>query len=92
MVKRHKSRRGIVLLLVLSLLVLFLLMGVTFLILSSQFLKGAEAQALADSLVDDPEELMDQAFYMVVRGPTISLDPSKSFDPVKKTGSAAASS
>ena len=71
MARLRKPRRGIVLLMVLSLLVLFLLMGVTFLIVSSQFLKGAEAQANVALRRQDPESQLEQVLYQLLCGTNV---------------------
>ena len=45
MARRHKPRRGIVLLIILTLLTLLIVLGLTFAILSGQFRRAAEASA-----------------------------------------------
>ena len=43
MARRHKPRRGVVLLIVLMLLTLLMVIGLTFAVISGQFRRGAEA-------------------------------------------------
>ena len=66
--RRTRPRRGLVLLIVLSLLTLFLLMGVTFLISSRQYVKGARAYAKHEVIGVNPRNHLDEVMYQVVRG------------------------
>ena len=68
MVRQRKPRRGIILLIVLSLLVVFLLMGVTFLVVSAQYQRGARAQAQYRLTGEDPRKQLDAAFMQLLRG------------------------
>ena len=65
--RTRRRRSGIVLLIVLSLLVLFTLLMVTFLIVSGQYRSGARAVARSRPSVIDPQELLDGAFYSQIR-------------------------
>jgi hypothetical protein len=65
--KRQKPNRGIVLLVVLSLLVIFMLAGVTFLTISSYYMRTAMSNALVNQSVDPHDHLLDSAMYMMLR-------------------------
>lgn len=67
MTRRHKSRRGVVILIVLSLLVLFVLLAVTFAIVAGQYRRAAEAQSRQEWLGVPAEKQLDSAVYQVVR-------------------------
>ena len=62
---RHQ-RQGIALIMVLSLLVVFLLMGVSYLMVAGQFEKGARSQARRQQRGTDPRKLLDQAMYQIL--------------------------
>jgi hypothetical protein len=68
MVRQRKPHRGIILLIVLSLLVVFLMMGVTFLVVSGQYQRGARAQAQYRLIGEDPRKQLDAAFMQLFRG------------------------
>ncbi len=68
MATRTGKRRGVILMLVLSLLVVFLLLATTFLIVSSQYLKAAKAHANVELRGDNPQKHLDQALYQLLRG------------------------
>lgn len=69
--QKHKNRDGITLLFVISMVVLFLLMGTTFMVISNDYYKSARRRArLATNLVDS-ESLLDECFYNLVRGPSL---------------------
>ena len=59
-------RRGIVLITVVSLLVLFMLLGVTFTIIASQSQKASEGQARRYFQKEDPQRQLDRAMYQVM--------------------------
>lgn len=63
---RRKKRRGLVLLMVVSLLALFLLMGVTFAILAIQYKTAASVQARHGEYGDPPMQEMEQALGAVL--------------------------
>ncbi|MCH7729122.1 MAG: hypothetical protein IH991_21965, partial [Planctomycetes bacterium] len=65
--RRTQPRRGLVLLIVLSLLTLFMLMGVTFLISSRQYVKGARARAKHEVTGVNPRKHLDVALYQLLR-------------------------
>lgn len=68
-IRSHRRKRsGVVLLVCLALLVLFMLLGVTFLILSSQYLGGAKRMSNHDRLGDDPQKETETAFYQLAAG------------------------
>ncbi|MFW6171173.1 MAG: hypothetical protein ACODAD_11840, partial [Planctomycetota bacterium] len=67
MIRRHKPRRGVVLLVVLTLLTLLIVVGVTLVVISGQFRRGAEASARQERYGDDPEKLVDRAAYQLLR-------------------------
>jgi len=69
---RRRPRRGITLVLVLSIIVLFLLMGTSFVIVSTQYLSGSRARLVnLDVRGDQPKDLVRRAFYGLVRGPDL---------------------
>ncbi|MBM4000999.1 MAG: hypothetical protein FJ297_15910, partial [Planctomycetes bacterium] len=61
-------RRGVVLLVVLTLLSLFVVIGTTFLLVASHYMRGAQSQARVGMYGDPPQKLLDTALYQVVRG------------------------
>lgn len=67
--RRRRPRKGVVLLICLAILVLFMLIGVTFLILSGQYLGGAKRMARHDMVGDDPQKEMERAIYQLISGP-----------------------
>lgn len=67
MLRRRRNRRGLALMMVLSLLILFLLMGISFLMVASQSEKGARAMAKVDRTGTKPRKLLDNALYQVLR-------------------------
>lgn len=73
---RHRPRRGMLLLLVLSMLTLFLLLGTTFLVLATRARTASRAFMAATSDIDAspalPRALLDEALFMLIRG---SQDP-----------------
>lgn len=67
---RHtRSRRGALLLVVLSVLVLFALIGITYVVSASAFKKGADAFKRRDPNHDDPQKEIDAVALQVLRGP-----------------------
>lgn len=67
MVHRTERRRGVVILVVLSLLVLFVLLAVTFAIVAGQYNRAATAQARVELLGDPPQKQLDGALYQLLR-------------------------
>ncbi|MCL4206884.1 MAG: hypothetical protein KJ000_30755 [Pirellulaceae bacterium] len=67
MVRKNKRRRGVVILIVLSLLVLFTLLVVTYAIVSGQYRRAAEAFARQELLGVQPQKDLDRAFYQILR-------------------------
>ncbi len=67
MVRRHKPRHGVVLLVVLTLLTLLIVIGLTFAALSGHLRRAGEANALRERFGDDPKDLTDQAMYQLLR-------------------------
>ncbi len=68
MARRIPRRRGILLLIVLSLLVLFVLIGVTFIVVSTQYTTAAKAFARHELRGDSPRKELNSAAYMLLRG------------------------
>ncbi|HEY3392000.1 MAG TPA: hypothetical protein VGK58_04795, partial [Lacipirellulaceae bacterium] len=64
----RSSRRGVLLLVVLSMLVLFMLIGTTFLMTSNQERQSAKKSGRADRLGNHATKLLDRALLQVVRG------------------------
>ena len=64
---RATQRRGILLLVVLSMLVLFMLMGTTFLITSSQYKEASKAIEKAGRSTFQPEDVLERALMQLVR-------------------------
>ena len=71
--KTQANREGITLLFVISMVVLFLLMGTTFMLVSNDYFKNARARADAVSYQVDATALLDRCFYDLVRGPSLAL-------------------
>ncbi len=72
MFNQHHNRNGITLLFVVSMIVLFLLMGTTFVIVSSDYLRSAKKRARVDLHSVDGTAFIERAFYDLVRGPSLS--------------------
>ena len=68
MARRSKPRRGVLLLIVLSLLVLFLLIGLSFMVSASQFNRLAKSAARTDVAGMPGSKLADAALYQILRG------------------------
>ena len=64
---RPSARRGVLLLVVLSLLVLFMLIGTAFLMSSNQYRKGMKEQAKQDRIGNYPTKLLDRAVMQILR-------------------------
>jgi len=63
----RRKQRGVVLLVVVSMLVLFVLIGVTYAIVASQYRRGARIVSRTKQLGVDPEQQLDSALYQVLR-------------------------
>lgn len=71
MFRRKPTRRGVILLVVLSLIVLFTLIAVTYAIVASQFKMTARAAAKLEIVGDPPRKDLDMAAYLVVRDSSV---------------------
>ena len=71
-----KTRRGVLLLVVLGLLAMFGMVGIAFVLLTSQARRGADALRHVEEYADPAPELLHQAFLQVVRGPGPNNDDS----------------
>ena len=65
------QRRGVTLLLVVSMITLFLLMGASFVVLSTQFRRSATGLAHVRERRDDAHTLVSRAFYDLLREPNL---------------------
>ena len=63
----RRNQQGVVLLIVVSLLVLFVLIGVTYAIVTSQYRRGARIVSRQKQLGVDPQQHLDSALYQIVR-------------------------
>ena len=63
----HHQRDGITLLFVISMVVLFLLMGTTFVVVSNDYFKSARRRSRLSTNVVNSEALLDRAFYQLMR-------------------------
>ncbi|MGY8771663.1 MAG: hypothetical protein ACKVH8_24870, partial [Pirellulales bacterium] len=70
-IQNPKNRQGITLLFVISMIVLFLLMGTTFVVISNDYFKAARKRGQANLHEVDGSALVRQAFYEIVRGPSL---------------------
>jgi hypothetical protein len=70
--RSRPPRRGVVLLVILSLLVLFALLGVTFVIVSGQYKRSAQSYMRAEMYGDDWVRQIDTGMYVALRD---TLDP-----------------
>lgn len=68
MARRYKRRRGIVILVVLSLLVLFVVLVVTFAIVAGQFRNAAFAYSKQELVGVDPPKDLEKGFHFLLRG------------------------
>lgn len=73
-----RQRRGVVLLVILSLLVLFALLGITFVIVSGQYQRSAGANARAKIYSGESSRDLDEGMYIVVRDDLNILNPLRS--------------
>ena len=63
-----RKRRGVLLIIVLSLLVLFALIGFTFVLVAGQYSRAAAATQRANLTSDDGRQIAEMAFLDIVRG------------------------
>jgi len=68
----NRPRRGVLLLVVLSLLVLFVLSGLTFVVVTRQYRRTARQVSVQERMGDPPPNLVDEVFYQVLRDTRIS--------------------
>ena len=75
--KSHPSRarRGVLLLMILSLLVLFVLLGMTFILSASQFKRASKMRAKSDRYGDAPSQLTEIAIHQILRDTNSRRDP-----------------
>ena len=71
-INRRDNRNGVTLLLVMSIIVLFLLMGTTFMIVSNNFLKSARTKTKLRLKGDEGQVLVERALYDIIRGPDLT--------------------
>ncbi|MEM7452961.1 MAG: hypothetical protein AAF456_01275 [Planctomycetota bacterium] len=69
---RLNRRRGITLLFVVSMIVLFLLMGTAFVLVSNEYKKSARIRSLEDLTFEDGTELIEYALYEALVGPDLT--------------------
>ena len=72
----HNSRSGVTLLFTISMIVLFLLMGTTFVVVANDYYKTAIRRSRLNTYKVDVASLMDRAFYDAFRGPSLNDDSS----------------
>ncbi len=70
--QRPANRRGITLLFVISMIVLFLLMGTTFVIVSNNYLRDARRRGRMNIQRDSGTVLLDRAIFDLIRGPSLT--------------------
>ena len=70
--KNLAKRDGITLLFVISMVVLFLLMGTTFMLVANDYYKASRNRAVAATHTVDSVGLLDRCFYDLLRGPSLS--------------------
>ncbi len=80
MVCRTQRRRGVVILVVLSLLVLFVLLAVTYAIVAGQYDRAARSHARQELFGEDPARLADRMMYDLVRGTNRVTSPLRGHD------------
>lgn len=64
---RAHDRRGVLLLMILSLLVLFVLVGMTFILTASQFKRASSMRSRSDRYGDAPQQLAEMAIHQILR-------------------------
>ena len=68
MSKPRRSRRGVLLLVVLSLLIMFVLVGATFIVVATNYRNSAALSSTHERTGDPPQNVLDRALYQVLRG------------------------
>ncbi len=68
--ERARRKRGVVLLIVISLLVLFVLLGVTYAVIASRYKDTAAASKRLEFYRDKPQSELDRVFYDLLREPS----------------------
>ncbi len=66
-----QSRKGVTLLFTISMIVLFLLMGTTFVVVANDYFKSARRRSQLSTYKVNTAALLDRAFYDVFRGPSL---------------------
>jgi hypothetical protein len=86
--ERARRQRGVVLLIVVSLLVLFVLLGVTYAVIASRYKDTATASKRLEFYRDKPQSELDRVFYDLLREPNYQFSgvsqitaPGFSYDP-----------
>lgn len=67
----NHGRRGITLLFVVSMIVLFLLMGTTFVIVANDFHRSSRQRNEKSRFEVDPQPIIENTFYQILRGPEL---------------------
>lgn len=67
MYRRRARRRGIVLLIILSLLAIFAMIGVAFIVAAGQYRRGARSAARLHVFRDEPQQILDRGMYAALR-------------------------
>ena len=67
----NQNRDGVTLLFVISMVVLFLLMGTTFMVISNDYYKEARRRSRRSTNIVNPPALLDRCFYDLFRGPDL---------------------
>ena len=67
----RRSRSGVTLLFVVSMIVLFLLMGTAFVLVSNDFFRAAKKRSTKQLFAIDQNSIVEQAFYDLLRGPEL---------------------
>ncbi len=70
--RKYQNRRGITLLFVVSMIVLFLLMGTTFVVVSNDYLRASKKRAIHNVHLGATPSFVEQAFFELVRGPELT--------------------
>jgi hypothetical protein len=69
---KHNSRRGVTLLFTISMIVLFLLMGTTFVVVANDYYKTANRRIRLNTFKTDTTAILERAFAEVLRGPALN--------------------
>ena len=68
---KYNSRSGVTLLFTISMIVLFLLMGTTFVVVANDYFKTAVRRSRVNTLMVDSTGFLDRALYDLLRGPSL---------------------